>query len=421
MSKQVFERIFADENQFSYDLENEIISFELKPDVSEDYGFEYSNGVYLLDKNSLPFTVFFSFEEFNLKLSGKTFQNDFYLLHEEQQKLVCSYEKETEKLAISTDQIKENDIVATKKYFESLNCFFDLNSIDIGIVDYIDKSKRELVLISPSYNKPFKIKYQDKGIVLKDVPVDITSFDFDRIREVFDEKNKNYKTFFKKSLLDTINKYEIRNFEDIFKRIPAILTEANLNFEVYLNELSISKIKEEYDEYKKKYFEEQSTILGRLTGQVLAIPISLAGVAFAIYRLEGNFSAILIVNLALVVFGGFLTSFLSIYFSDLIRVQKIVNKDFEALSQNDFFKNHGDEILHFEETKSWITNRSRQIQIRLKSFYISLWLFIGLIFGGSTFEVFNATQSIIFFLAVLLLLIFTVQPWVFKEEEPDLN
>ena len=51
-----------------------------------------------------------------------------------------------------------------------------------------------------------------------------------------------------------------------------ITNNARINFEIYLNNLSIDKIRKEYDEYKSKYFKDVSEILNNLTQKIIGFP-----------------------------------------------------------------------------------------------------------------------------------------------------
>ena len=125
----------------------------------------------------------------------------------------------------------------------------------------------------------------------------------------------------------------------------------NLNYNVFLHELSLDKIKTDYKEYKQKYFASQNDILSKISTQVLALPISIAASAFSLFNLKGELFPTLIVIFGLVSYIIYVTFIVKIYFSDINNLNILSQRDFQILKIHPFFNENKDELNYFEDIK----------------------------------------------------------------------
>src|SRR5690606_4683270 len=108
-----------------------------------------------------------------------------------------------------------------------------------------------------------------------------------------------------------------------FEKLNEITNSARINFEIYLNNLSIDKIRKDYDEYKSKYFKDVSEILNNLTQKIICLPIFIATTLFAIEKVKESPIFLIIIIIAILITTIYLILLLRINFYDLKYIDTI--------------------------------------------------------------------------------------------------
>lgn len=180
--------------------------------------------------------------------------------------------------------------------------------------------------------------------------------------------------FLKNSIISNLLYEEKNAFVVFFQKIDAVFYEAKLNYNVFIHELSLDKIKTDYKEYKQKYFASQNDILSKITTQVLALPISIAASAFSLYNLKGEIFPTIIVLFGLVSYIVFVTFIVSIYFTDIINLNVLAQRDYQLLKSHPFFNDNKDELNYFEKIKNKLFERLESLKIGLNIFTFIMWI-----------------------------------------------
>ena len=148
------------------------------------------------------------------------------------------------------------------------------------------------------------------------------------------------------------------------------MLKAKINFEVYLNNISIDTLKKDYDQFKSKYFNEISEILIKLTHKILGLPIGIATILFTISKIEDNNTKFLILILiAIIITSIYLGILLKVNFDDLKYLSKIHLNDYNYLANNNFFKKYPDELSTFNEIKNRIDNKISFLTLISRSYF----------------------------------------------------
>jgi hypothetical protein len=173
----------------------------------------------------------------------------------------------------------------------------DENNI-FSFVDYFNIDIRKMVFVTN--NGKLIINYNEG------VPVMNENYDFGesvrRFIKCFDESNKQLPSFLKKELFNNLKGVnQDERMASLISNLNLILNSAYMNFEVYLNELSLEKIKADYKDYKQKYFEQLSKILNGITNKVISIPIAISASFFAIDKSSTSIYVVSVICLALII------------------------------------------------------------------------------------------------------------------------
>ncbi|MCD4818301.1 MAG: hypothetical protein K8S23_06385 [Candidatus Cloacimonetes bacterium] len=235
-------------------------------------------------------------------------------------------------------------------------------------IDYFNQDFRKIVLTSLSDKGRVIIKYEneiptfDKTTNLSNSVIDFTN--------CFKEDNNHLPKFLKNSLIDYASRYISESrLQDIVVNLHQIVLMAKMNFEVYLNNLSIDAVKKDYDEFRSKYFKELSDILSKMTNKIIGLPIGISATLYAINKINDNPSFLILLSLALLVTLYYICLLLKINFKDINYISKVYIKDYNTLKNNKFFKLYPDELNEFDCIKERISERIKHLKLIIESYF----------------------------------------------------
>ena len=240
-------------------------------------------------------------------------------------------------------------------------------------VDNFKKDSRKISLISFSDYGRLDIQYG------QDIPnlemVIEHSHGLSRFKSCFRPQDKSLPKFLKSSLIRIGSRYDqTRRFQLIFENLEEIVKDAHINFQVYLNDLSIDKIKREYSDIKTKYFEELSEVLAKTSRQVVALPIGVSATLFAMYKLKDEMVYLVIIVIALFITSIYLFLILRAHLNDLVHIYKAFKTEFEHLVENEFFRLYPDERASFDDINTRVINRVKLLKNIVNSYFFILAL-----------------------------------------------
>ena len=235
-------------------------------------------------------------------------------------------------------------------------------------VDSYNMDLRKIIFVSLSEKGRLNITY-GISIPLFDEAQDF-SRGFERYIACFSDENTSLTKFLKSATINLVSNFPTESrFKQYFESLNEIVDKARMNFEVYLNELSIDKIKKDYDEVKSKYFNGLSDILSKLSQNIIALPIGIAAILFAIEKIKVIPTFLYLLIAAILITSIYISLLLRVHFSDLIYIQKVFNYDYSLLIENNFFKKYPRETTLFCEIKDRINDRVKFLKLVIESYF----------------------------------------------------
>lgn len=297
---------------------------------------------------SLPMRVFAQVDNF---LSIQSFKNETEIFIHNDGKPISfingvTYVDSNEN---STDFLFKNTL-AYRDFLE----FLKTQETDLdGTMHFIDSYSRDL-------RKIVMVSLSDKGRITLSYDIEVPLFDrqFDysmpvqKFKDCFIEPSKNLAKFLKAAIINFVaDKPNSERVKVMFENLDNIIAKAKMNFEVYLNNLSIDKIKKDYDEIKSKFFKDLSDVLTKLTQQIIALPIGLCAALLAVDKITENTFYLYFIASALVLTSVYLSLLLRVQYKDLNHLKRMFLLDYDSLLGNKFFVTYPDEKIEFEGIK----------------------------------------------------------------------
>lgn len=267
---------------------------------------------------------------------------------------------------------KENYLISNQKVFLEFLSILKRHESETDdafhFVDSFNKDLRKISFVSLSDKGRLNITYELKA------PLFDTTKNFnkqlDRFKACFDNENKSLLKFLKSATIATASNFPAeQRLKMLIESLDEVVEKARINFEVYLNNLSIDKIKKDYDEVKSKYFNSLSDILSKLSNKIIALPIGISATLFAVDKInDSNFFLLFLLG-AIIVTSIYISLLLRIHFNDLNYISKIFHYDYNTLLDNNFFSKYPEEKKLFEEIKKRITDRITFLKTIIESYY----------------------------------------------------
>lgn len=354
--------------------------------------------------NTIQTKVFDSVESF-LKTKEINNQSNFLIFNNAN---IFSYINETTFL----DFQKKTDcylIKNTKTFLEFQSFLKEQEKETDGTFHFVDsynKDLRKIIFVSLSEKGRLNISYELASPHF-DESQDFCR-GFERYKACFGEENSSLVKFLKSATINLVSNYPIESrFKQYFENLNEIVDKARINFEVYLNELSIDKIKKDYDDVKSKYFNGLSDILSKLSQNIIALPIGIAAILFAIEKIKNEASFLYLLIIAILITSIYVSLLLRVHFKDLIYIQKVFNYDYGLLIENNFFKKYPQESTLFSEIKDRINDRVNFLKLIIESYFWVMNL-ANLFIVGLLFSYLKVKETGIMIIVILILILLAV-------------
>lgn len=235
-------------------------------------------------------------------------------------------------------------------------------------VDNYNRDLRKISFVSLADKGRLNINY-DLQAPFFNTKTNLTE-SFGKFTACFDEDNKSLLKFLKSSIISTASNFPVdKRMQLLIESLDEIVEKARINFEVYLNNLSIDKIKKDYDELKSKYFDSLSEILSKITQKIIALPIGVAATLFTVDKITESTFYLVFILCTLIATSIYLSIVLGMNFKDLNYISKIFHNDYNTLLGNPFFQNRPEEKIFFEEIKNIIKDRIFRLKKIIESYY----------------------------------------------------
>ncbi|MCZ8163042.1 MAG: hypothetical protein O9275_20455, partial [Microcystis sp. LE19-196.1B] len=258
-------------------------------------------------------------------------------------------------------------------YFSNASCYLEFI---LFLKSLISSDEKEFHFID-SYNFDFRritmINFSEKGRLNISYSAEIPDFDtsidyskgFRLFKDCFQPENKSLPKFLKSEIIKLGQSFdENKRLKNIFESLEKITEKAYINFDVYLNEISVEKLKKDYDDLKTKYFKELSETLGKITQKLIGLPIGVSTSLIAIDRLSGSPQFLFLLLSVIVSTSIVLSALINANLKDLNDLKEIFLIDYKVLSENKFFSKYPKELDLFSRIKESFVGKT--------SFYFNL-------------------------------------------------
>lgn len=361
----------ADTKELQFVNSSDFTSF-LKDENFED--FEEKQNRICIKKNKLPFVYFNNENEFINQVKDDDFNKPILI---DNYKDNYSYLYFENNFTYLNDELSNINLIQNGLAVKEVKAFFkDLSNKEkygIEIVDNYSNSNLVITFISLKDKTKVNLNFKPTGTLKLSSDIDYYT-KVNSLIEYLIKENKQFSVFLKNSIISNLLYEEKDVFALFFEKIDKIFYEAKLNYNVFLHELSLDKIKTDYKEYKQKYFASQNDILSKISTQVLALPISIAASAFSLFNLKGELFPTIIVIFGLVSYITYVTFIVRIYFYDINNLNILAQRDFQILKTHPFFNENRDELNYFEEIKNNLFDRLKSLKMGLNIFTFIMWI-----------------------------------------------
>lgn len=359
----------ADTKELQFVNSSDFTSF-LKDENFKD--FEEKQNRICIKKNKLPFVYFNNEDEFINQVKDDDFKKPILIDNYKDNYLYFENNFTYLNNGLSNINLIKNGLAVkeVKAFFKDLS---NKEKYGIEIVDNYSNSNLVITFISLKDKTKVNLDFKPTGTLKLSNDIDYYT-KVNSLIEYLIKENKQFSVFLKNSIISNLLYEEKDVFALFFEKIDKIFYEAKLNYNVFLHELSLDKIKTDYKEYKQKYFASQNDILSKISTQVLALPISIAASAFSLFNLKGELFPTIIVFFGLVSYITYVTFIVRIYFSDINNLNILAQRDFQILKTHPFFNENRDELNYFEEIKNNLFDRLKSLKMGLNIFTFIMWI-----------------------------------------------
>jgi hypothetical protein len=191
----------------------------------------------------------------------------------------------------------------------------------------------------------------------------------------FQESNKHFPKFIKIELINELSKVtKSERIELLLKKLNDIIYMASQNFEIYLHDLSLENLKNDFIDHKNKYFLLLRESLSKLTNQMIGLPIVISASIFGTYKISDSPISIFMVIFVFIIYMLYSVQLLKLQKEDIVDLKNTFSSDFRKLAKQDYFIKYPNDLADFKLTARNLNERFRSIinAIDLYFFFFSV-------------------------------------------------
>lgn len=297
--------------------------------------------------------------------SKKSFSDDFQSINYSNNYLIFCEKSKNYLYWVCGEQCKSSNFLNDDFFFSNIFSFKDYIKkwIELGEKANLYQNEHSFIDYYNKIEKTFFLTTFTQKILLKQ-PSSFPEIDYDTsgrlelFNRCFSANSKDeFPKFLKKNLIDFVDDFDIEErLIESYLKFDRIHKKSNLDFQVYLHDISIDKLKGEYEDFKRESLMPFSQITSKLTIKILSVPITFFTVLFFINKITNP-----ILQLASVFFLFFTSIILNIslknYFSDLKSIQRLFGKKVKSIKEHSFFINNPDEKTEIREVVDYINEK----------------------------------------------------------------
>jgi len=331
------------------------------------------------------------------------------------------------------DEFLFGNIFSFKKYIAlwiEIGKAANISDDEYSFIDYYNTQKETFLLTT--FTQKMQLK-QPSSFPIKSEDL---SSRLDLFKSCFSIDSKNqFPKFIKKNLIDIISEFNIEErLVQSYLKFDKIYEKANLDFQVYLYDVSIDGLRDGYEDFKRESLMPFSEIMSKLTIKILSVPIAFSAILFSLSKITNSVLQIGVI-FSLLVSSIILNFSLKNHFSDLKSIYRLFGKKVKNIKEHNFFVKNPDEKNEIREVIEYIKEKLTYSQRFIWSYFLIssilflfvciyfLWPLISTINFSSKIDVelFTGQYIVVIVLTVLFLIITVIQAIVFKKDSNSLR
>lgn len=338
-----------------------IIDYSLSPNLKDSFAALISS-IDVLPQSKL--SIIISDSKFE-----KTYfyydENDFI----KRCKLKTSEFEDSHVIFINPKGINSNQLAGNE-----LTNKFSLNFLTFKEIQTFMANTRELVSFNDNTNRVFTIITKSYGVFRVGYALPDYKFfysinlknKFQRLNDEF--VKKEFIQFFKEILVTSVhNKKEADRFKTIIRQLDSILDLTTKDFEAYISNFAIDKIKANFKEERESYFDNIDRSLSSIEKQVVSFPLTFAASIFGVYKVQNRPGIILLILLAYLLYTVIAILILRITSFNVKCLKEDVDSE-ELAIKNGFNKIYS----NFESEFKKIRRKIQNLRIIIRALYAVL-------------------------------------------------
>lgn len=320
---------------------------------------------------SFPSKLFWNDEQFLKRtIDTASFKNDILILNIDSEKPTKLYSKGETFIDFNIDS--ENYFFTNShSYLKFLDVLFEENEKHNDVFHFVDdysKANGRAIFTSAKDFGKLIVRFNSGVLLLNEN--ENYSIHVNNFIDCFAKENKHLPKFLKNEFFNFLAKEkESDRITILFEKFNEIIITAKLNFEVYLNDLSLESLKKDYNDYKQKYFNQLNDFLNSLTNKIIALPVTISAVLFGMSKAtESNISLTMLI-IALFITCFYLFGILRINMEDLKNIEETFTRDYKQFSKSSFFIKFPSEEHYFLNVKLRIESKIEKLKSFTKLFF----------------------------------------------------
>lgn len=293
---------------------------------------------------------------------------------------------------INTDKINSNEI----GFFSSILDYSEFEKIWISeghkaneddnlfnFIDYYNTSKNSFLLVSSGSRSVIKIPSTYEDDIRKIDPLNTHSNLENFKKLVISEKDKTI--HFLKNEIIKRSKSNSNNLLNIFWNFDDIFRSAYKSYLIFIEDISLEKLQNEYDEFKNEYLRSYSDLISKILFKIISAPITFGAVTFALSRIQSN-------TLIITLLAGLIATSILIYYSlkshlmDLITITHQLETKSNQIKSFEFFKVNNDEVRELEKYLTLVKNKIKLAITFLIASFLLTFLFTSIVVAYPIFQ-----------------------------------
>ena len=200
---------------------------------------------------------------------------------------------------------------------------------------------------------------------------------------------KEFIQFFKDVIINSIHSTDIKDrFFELTKSLKLLLNLTAKDYESYVLDFAIDKIKSKFKEERNKYFESLEKSIDTVSKQIVSFPLTFGATAFASYQVKDKPWILILIVIAYLLYTFIAFKVLSITDYNILCLKSDVKKEEDEI-KNGYEKVYAD----FKEDfiKIWTKIRKLEGLVLILKWILSLLFIIFLLFA--LVQIFNQVAS----------------------------